>query len=44
MIELFEHDLFPCPYCPKPMGLVGIWNSDYGWIYHYIEDTEDVKK
>ncbi|WP_158634049.1 IS91 family transposase [Radiobacillus deserti] len=40
MIESFEKDPFECPYCHRKMELVGIWNSDYGWLYHYMEDIE----
>ncbi|UFT98462.1 transposase [Radiobacillus kanasensis] len=40
MIESFEKDPFECPHCHRQMELVGIWHSDYGWLYHYMEDIE----
>lgn len=44
MIEAFEEDPFQCPHCKREMDLIGIWHSDYGWIYHYMEETETVKR
>jgi len=40
MIESFETDPFECPHCHREMDLVGIWHTDYGWLYHYMEDIE----
>ncbi len=44
MIDSFEEDPFECPHCKREMDLVGIWHSDYGWIYHYMQETETYKK
>lgn len=40
MMESFENDPFQCPHCGRQMDLVGIWHSDYGWIYYYMEEVE----
>jgi hypothetical protein len=44
MIEAFDTDPFQCPHCKKTLELVGIWHADYGWIYHYMDDMEIIKK
>ncbi|WP_169792847.1 IS91 family transposase [Lentibacillus amyloliquefaciens] len=40
MMEAFEKDPFKCPCCHREMELVGIWHAGYGWIYHYMEESE----
>jgi hypothetical protein len=44
MIEAFDNDPFICPHCHREMDLVEIWHADYGFLYHYMEDMESVKK
>ena len=41
MLEAFGNDPFQCPHCGSQMELVGIWDTDYGWIYHYMQDIEN---
>lgn len=43
MIEAFDQDPFICPHCHREMELVEIWHSDYGYLYHYMEDMETIK-
>lgn len=43
MIEAFDKDPFICPCCQREMELVEIFHSDYGFLYHYMEDMESIK-
>ncbi|HHY72234.1 MAG TPA: hypothetical protein GX497_03235 [Bacillus bacterium] len=44
MIEAFDKDPFICPCCQLEMELVEIYHSDYGYLYHYMEDMEFIKE
>ena len=44
MIEAFDKDPFICPCCHLEMELVEIYHSDYGYLYHYMEDMEFIKE
>lgn len=44
MIESFCKEPFRCTYCQRQMELVGIWQTKYGWIYHYMEDIEKERR
>lgn len=43
MIEAFDKDPLVCPCCRREMELVEIYHSDYGFLYHYMEDMEFIK-
>ncbi|WP_078427704.1 IS91 family transposase [Alkalihalobacterium alkalinitrilicum] len=43
MMEAFETDPLQCPHCKGKMDLVGIWHSEYGWVYHYMDEIEMIK-
>lgn len=44
MIETFNKDPFICSCCQMEMELVEIYHSNYGFLYHYMEDMEFIKK
>jgi plasmid rolling circle replication initiator protein Rep len=43
MVEAFDKDPFICPCCSREMELVEIYHSDYGFLYHYMEDMQIIK-
>ena len=40
MIEAFDNDPFICKACNCEMELTEIYHSDYGYLYHYMEDMD----
>ncbi|MFC7372292.1 transposase [Fictibacillus iocasae] len=44
MIEAFDRDPFQCPHCKNQMELVEIWHHRYGYLYHYMQGMECVKR
>jgi len=44
MIESFQVDPFWCSCCQRKMDLVEIWHTDYGLVYHYMQDAKTIHK
>ncbi|RKJ49280.1 hypothetical protein D7X33_33110 [Butyricicoccus sp. 1XD8-22] len=44
LIEAFEKDPFWCEHCHRKMDLVEVWHTDYGLLYHYMQDAKTIYK
>lgn len=42
MIESFKIDPFICPHCGSKMELMYIWHPEYGYLYDFTRDSEEI--
>lgn len=43
VMESYGKDPFLCPHCKREMDLTEVWHSDYGFLYHYMEEVVMIK-